>query len=119
MAGSVEEVGVTLAKRQIENTLVVADGQTVVIGGLLSENYGDQVSKTPYLGDIPVLGWFFKTQSKTIEKINLLIFLTPHIVRSAADMEYESIRKRREFETHLLLRTHLRLRHLLLFRPFL
>ncbi len=101
VAGSVEEVGVTLAKRQIENTLVVADSQTVVIGGLLSESYGDQVSKTPYLGDVPVLGWFFKTRSKTIEKINLLIFLTPHIVRSPADMEYESIRKRREFEERL------------------
>ena len=101
VAGSVEEVGVTLAKRQIENTLVVADGQTVVIGGLLSETYGEQVSKTPYLGDIPALGWLFKTKEKTIEKINLLIFLTPHIVRSPADMEFESIRKRRQFEERL------------------
>ncbi len=101
VAGSVEEVGVTLAKRQIENTLVVGDGETVVIGGLLSESYGDQVSKTPFLGDIPVLGWLFKTREKKIEKINLLIFLTPHIVRSPADMEYESIRKRREFEERL------------------
>jgi general secretion pathway protein D len=101
VAGSVEEVGVTLAKRNIENTLVVADGQTVVIGGLLSEQYTDTVAKTPYLGDIPVLGWFFKTQVKTVEKINLLIFLTPHIVRSPADMEFESIRKRRQFEERL------------------
>lgn len=101
LAGNVNEVGVTLAKRQIENTVVVADGQTVVIGGLLSENYGNTVEKTPYLGDIPVLGWLFKTRSKSVEKINLLIFLTPHIVRSPSDMEYESIRKRRQFEERL------------------
>ncbi len=100
-AGNVEEVGVTLAKRNIENTLVVADGQTVVIGGLLSEKYDDEVQKTPYLGDIPALGWLFKTRTRSLEKINLLIFLTPHIVRSPADMEFESIRKRRQFEERL------------------
>ena len=100
-AGDVEEVGVTLSKRQIENTLVVPDSQTVVIGGLLLEEYIDQIDKTPWLGDVPVLGWLFKEQSKTIRKTNLLIFLTPHIVRSAADLEYEAIRKRRELEERL------------------
>ena len=100
-AGPVDEVGVTLAKRFIENTLVVADGETVVIGGLLSEQYTDTVTKTPYLGDIPILGWLFKTTAKTQNKINLLVFLTPHIVRSAGDMELQSIRKRRQFEARL------------------
>ncbi len=100
-AGSVEEVGVTLAKRFIENTLVVADGQTVVIGGLLSEQYDDTVTQTPFLGDIPILGWLFKTRFKKLTKINLLVFLTPHIVRSPADMELQSIRKRRQLEERL------------------
>jgi general secretion pathway protein D len=100
-AGDINEVGVTLTKRTIENTLVVADGQTVVIGGLLFEQYSDQEDKTPFLGDIPILGWFFKQKSKTTDKINLLVFLTPHIVRSPADMEFDSIRKRRQFEERL------------------
>ena len=100
-AGPVNEVGVTLAKRFIENTLVVADGETVVIGGLLSDELKDTVTKTPYLGDIPGLGWLFKTKKKEDRKINLLLFLTPHIVRSSAEMELQSIRKRRQFEAQL------------------
>jgi hypothetical protein len=99
--GDPTEVGVSLAKREIENTLVVADGQTVVIGGLLSEDYTDSIVKTPFLGDIPLIGWLFKTKSKTLRKINLLVFLTPHIVRSPAEMEEQSIRKRRQFEERL------------------
>jgi alkanesulfonate monooxygenase SsuD/methylene tetrahydromethanopterin reductase-like flavin-dependent oxidoreductase (luciferase family) len=51
----------------------------------------------PWLGDIPVLGWLFKTTSKTLTKRNLLVFLTPHIVRSPLDLENETIRKREEF----------------------
>jgi general secretion pathway protein D len=49
------------------------------------------------LGDIPVLGWLFKTEERTLTKINLLIFLTPHIVRKQSDLEYETLRKREEF----------------------
>ena len=93
----VNQVGPTLTNRQIENTLVVADGETVVVGGLISDVYEDTVVKTPFLGDIPVLGWMFKTTSTKLAKVNLLIFLTPHIVRSPEDLERESIRKREEF----------------------
>jgi len=74
---------------------------TVVIGGLLSEQYTYTVAKTPFLGDIPILGWLFKTRVKAMRKINLLVFLTPHIVRSPAEMEEQSIRKRRQFEERL------------------
>lgn len=96
--GSPEEVGVSLFNRKVENTVVVKDGETVVVGGLISDRWTDSVSKVPWLGDIPVLGWAFKTQRKDLRKINLLIFLTPHIVRSSEEMEYETIRKREEFE---------------------
>ena len=96
--GDVEQVGVPLFNRQVENTVVVANGETVVIGGLIGENYGDSVTKVPWLGDIPWLGWAFKTTKKTLRKTNLLIFLTPYIVRSPADLEYESIRMREEYE---------------------
>jgi len=95
--GDVSEVGPALTNRRVENTVMIADNETVVIGGLVSDDYSDNVSKVPWLGDIPFLGWLFKTESRSLRKTNLLIFLTPHIVRSPADLEYETIRKREEF----------------------
>jgi len=95
--GSPEEVGPALTNRRVENTVMIADNETVVIGGLISDDYSDNTSKVPWLGDIPFLGWLFKTESRSLRKINLLIFLTPHIVRSPADLEYETVRKREEF----------------------
>ena len=98
VAGDVEDVGVTLSSRKVENTVVVNDGETVVIGGLISEVFADSVSGVPYLSDIPYLGWLFKQKSEDLRKINLLVFLTPHIVRSAEDLEQQTIRKRLELE---------------------
>jgi len=98
LTGTADQVGVALSNRQVENTVVVADGETVVIGGLIGEKYGETVDKVPWLGDIPFLGWAFKTTKETTEKKNLLIFLTPHIIRSEADMEFATVRKREEFE---------------------
>ena len=95
--GDVEDVGVALTNRRIENTVIVKDTETVVIGGLIGDEYQDSVSKVPWLGDIPVLGWAFKSQSTTLIKKNLLVFLTPRIVRSPLDLESETIRKREEF----------------------
>jgi hypothetical protein len=95
--GDAEDVGVPLSKREIENVVSIRDGETVVIGGLLSDEYQDSVSKVPYLGDIPILGWAFKSSKRTLRKINLLVFLTPHIIRSPEDLERQTIRKREEF----------------------
>jgi general secretion pathway protein D len=97
VTGRPEDVGVALSSRKIENTVVVANHQTVVIGGLIGNEYKDNENKIPWLGDIPFLGWLFKTVSTEIQKTNLLVFLTPHIVRSPADHERETIRKREEF----------------------
>jgi general secretion pathway protein D len=97
LLGSAESVGVPLATRQIENVVVVRDGETVVIGGLLRDEYQDTVSKVPWLGDIPVLGWAFKSSKRTLKKTNLLVFLTPHIIRSPQDLEFETIHKREKF----------------------
>jgi general secretion pathway protein D len=97
VTGDPQEVGISLSNRQVENTVVVADNETVVIGGLISDRYEDEVNKVPWLGDIPGLGWLFKTTAKTLTKENLLIFLTPHIMRTAADLEQATIRKRAEF----------------------
>jgi len=95
--GEAQQVGVPLSTRTVENTVVVGDNETVVIGGLLSDNFQDTVTKVPFLGDIPFLGWLFKTTSKNLTKQNLLVFLTPHIIRSSEDLEFQSIRKREEF----------------------
>ena len=98
VAGDPTQVGVTLSSRKVENTVVVNDGETVAIGGLISEIYTDNVSGVPWLADIPFLGWAFKTKNKDLRKINLIVFLTPHIVRSAEDLEQNTIRKRVELE---------------------
>jgi general secretion pathway protein D len=95
--GDPNEVGPSLSNRRIENTVVVQDEETVVIGGLIGDRYTDEVTKVPWLGDIPVLGWLFKTQKTAVRKTNLLVFLTPHIIRTAADAEHASIAKREEF----------------------
>jgi len=89
--------GVALSNRRVENTVVVSDGETVVIGGILTDDYSDNVSKVPWLGDIPVIGWAFKTVERQLQKKNLLVFLTPHIVRTPSDLIAETIRKREEF----------------------
>ena len=72
-------------KREAETTVEVADGQTVVIAGLIEDSTTDSVSKVPGLGDIPLLGWLFKTNSKSLSKKNMFIFITPHVVNSPQD----------------------------------
>ncbi|MDH5637245.1 MAG: type II secretion system secretin GspD [Nitrospinota bacterium] len=73
--------------RSVETTVVVSDGQNVVIGGLIRDDLNDVESKVPLLGDIPLLGWLFKYKSKQKQKTNLLVFLTPHIIHSDAQMQ--------------------------------
>ena len=63
--------------------IVVADNETVVIGGLISDDYQDSVQKVPWLGDIPVLGVFFQRRRFREDRNELLIFLTPRIVNRA------------------------------------
>jgi len=99
--GDPEQVGVALRNRRVENTVVVNDGETVVIGGLIDDQEDVKESKIPFLGDIPVLGWLFKTRTRSLEKKNLLIFLTPNIIRAEADLRRESIRKRLQYERDL------------------
>ncbi len=73
-------------KREANTTVVVEDGQTVVIGGLISETETDIKRKVPLLGDIPLLGWLFQSKSKSNDKTNLMIFITPSIVKDSMDI---------------------------------
>jgi general secretion pathway protein D len=79
-------LGVVTNKRSATTSVLVADGQTAVIGGLIRDNVLTSERKIPLLGDIPLLGWLFKFSSKRTEKTNLLIFLTPTIVKSPTEM---------------------------------
>mgnify|MGYP002133529585 CR=1 FL=1 len=67
--------------RTLTTRVMVGDGQTVVLGGILETDRRESEKKVPYLGDIPVLGHLFKTTSKTNKKNELLIFVTPKILR--------------------------------------
>jgi type IV pilus assembly protein PilQ len=72
--------------RQIITQVLVDDGQTVVLGGILETEDRDTVNKVPYLGDIPGLGFLFKSKSKRENKNELLIFVTPKILREGAEI---------------------------------
>lgn len=89
-------VGPTTTIRSATTTVVVRDGQTVVIGGLIGEDTTHAVSKVPFLAEIPLLGNFFRSTSSQNGKANLLIFLTPYIIRSAAQQRDFTLEKRDE-----------------------
>jgi general secretion pathway protein D len=77
--------GPTTSKRSASTTVVVKDRETMVIGGLIRDNVTSSTMKVPLLGDIPILGWLFKYKTSTIEKTNLMIFITPTIIRTAEE----------------------------------
>lgn len=66
--------------RTANTTVLVRDGETIVIGGLITDTLQDTISKIPLLGDIPILGWLFKKKSKTRVRAELLIFVTTRIL---------------------------------------
>ncbi len=90
-------VGPTLTKRSTKTAVVVKDSQTVVIGGLMQEQDEEQVTKMPVLGDIPLLGSFFTDKHITKNKTNLLIFLTPTVVKGPERLADLTTDKQREF----------------------
>ena len=92
-------VGPTTTKRSMETTTIAQDQQTLVIGGLVRDNLILSEKKLPWLGDIPWLGWLFKSQTRASEKLNLLVFLTPHLVRDQSDMIELNARKARDMNS--------------------
>jgi general secretion pathway protein D len=74
-------VGPTWTKRSAKTTVLVKSGDTVILGGIMQESNTENISKVPILGDIPLLGWLFKTKSKQKQKTNLVILLTPFIIQ--------------------------------------
>ena len=84
------QVGPTTTVRSASTTVSVRDGRTAVIGGLISDSTTSQVSKVPFLGDLPIIGRLFRTTSDRTSKVNLIVFLTPHIIRGSAALEASS-----------------------------
>jgi len=83
--------GLQISLPQISSDTVVTkmllkDGETAVIGGLIDESDEETVRKIPFLGDIPIVGWAFKRQTITKTRRNLMIFVTVHIIRRADDL---------------------------------
>jgi general secretion pathway protein D len=72
-------------KRSLDTTVVVDDGNTIVLGGLIEDSVTENTQAVPFLGRIPVLGWLFKYRTEKKTKTNLMVFLRPVIVRSAED----------------------------------
>jgi general secretion pathway protein D len=89
-------LGPTTSKRSAKTTIVVRDQQTVVIGGLIQERNIESVNKVPILGDIPLLGHLFREQEHHKIRTNLLLFLTPYIIRDQSDFQRIFERKVKE-----------------------
>lgn len=85
IAASVDNASdIVTNKREIKTTVLADDGETIVLGGLINENVRVNKSKVPLLGDIPILGRLFSSESETREKRNLLVFLRPTIMLDKA-----------------------------------
>lgn len=76
-------LGPTFDTRTVKNAVLVKSGETVVLGGLMDEKTSESVSKVPLLGDIPVLGYLFRSTSSSTSKRNLMVFIRPTILRDA------------------------------------
>lgn len=83
--------GPTTNKRSIESNVLVEDGAVVVLGGLLQDEYSGNQEKVPGLGDVPLFGNLFKSESRTRRKTNLMVFLRPVVVRDAPAAEALSL----------------------------
>jgi general secretion pathway protein D len=104
--------GVITDKRSLDTTVLVDDGQILVLGGLIQDQVSKGEFKVPLLGDIPLLGWLFRYETRKSAKVNLMIFIRPTILRTAeashglTQNRYEYLREQQEksqIPWHLLL----------------
>ncbi|MCK6420594.1 MAG: type II secretion system secretin GspD [Aquabacterium sp.] len=99
-AAGTSNAGPSTTKRSIEGTVTVDDGQILVLGGLIEDNYTTTRSKVPLLGDLPLVGGLFRSESRTRKRTNLMVFLRPVVMRDATSAarfsldRYDQIRAR-------------------------
>lgn len=101
-SGNNANLGPTFNTRTVNNAVLVGSGETVVVGGLLDKTVNDSASKVPLLGDIPVLGYLFRSNSQQVSKRNLMLFIRPTIIRDRDDFrnatsdKYQAFSKEQE-----------------------
>ncbi len=96
-SSSSADLGATFNTRTVNNAVLVGSGETVVVGGLLDKSVTDSVDKVPVLGDIPVLGYLFRSNSKKVSRRNLMIFIRPSIIRDRDQYRHASADKYHAF----------------------
>jgi general secretion pathway protein D len=92
---------VPITQRRASTTTIVEDQQTVVIGGLMRDSLSKSRRKIPVLGDLPVLGFLFRTSKDEVKKTNLLLVMTPYIIRDQQDLRRIFERKMQERQEFL------------------
>jgi general secretion pathway protein D len=93
-------LGPSTSERTAKTIVVAKDQQTILIGGLMSDKVINSVTKIPLLGDIPILGFFFRNSTKHVVKTNLIIALTPYVITDPSDLRRvleKKMKERREF----------------------
>lgn len=90
--------GIILNKRNVESNVIVEDGQIIVLGGLIGDNYTDGSSKIPILGDLPLIGGLFRYDNKSRTRTNLMVFIRPSVLRNNEQNNIFSNNKLDEFE---------------------
>ncbi|HVR62971.1 MAG TPA: type II secretion system secretin GspD [Polyangia bacterium] len=93
-------LGPSTSERTAKTIVVAKDQQTILIGGLMSDKVIDSVTKIPILGDIPILGFFFRNTTHHVVKTNLIIALTPYVISDQSDLRRvleKKMKERREF----------------------
>jgi general secretion pathway protein D len=90
--------GVILNKRNVESNVIVEDGQIIVLGGLIGDNYTDGSSKIPLLGDLPLIGQLFRYDNKSRTRTNLMVFIRPTVLRTNEQNNIFSNNKLDDFE---------------------
>jgi len=100
LAPGASNLGPSTSERTAKTIVVAKDQQTILIGGLMSDKIINSVTKIPLLGDIPILGFFFRNTTKHVVKTNLIIALTPYVINDQSDLRRvleKKMKERREF----------------------
>jgi general secretion pathway protein D len=80
--GATSATGIILNKRNVESNVIVEDGQIIVLGGLIGDEYTDGSEKIPFLGDLPLIGGLFRYDNKSRKRTNLMVFIRPSVLRN-------------------------------------
>ncbi|EIE01661.1 type II secretion system secretin GspD [Leptospira licerasiae] len=90
----------TFNRREVKTTITIDNRQTIVIGGLISNDKQKRLIKIPLLGDIPYLGWIFRRTTEQLKKTNLMVFITPHILDNRELADKMTVKKKLQQERY-------------------